>query len=143
MSLRLIFKLFIALLVAAAVLMLARIWLHGAAEPTSTLNPEYRDLKAIAQVTRGTVVRAGGAAVEFVLPASASAVRILTNPGLRDIEAARRDAKANRDRRWQYALEVEEIRADGARTKRVHAFRRTLAEVTLPGGGGGSGSFYL
>lgn len=143
MSLRLIFKLFIVLLAAVAALMAATTWMRGDPQPEAVLNPEYRELKDIAQMTRGSVVRAGGLAVEYVLPPSASEVRILSNPSLRDIEDARREAKANPDRRWQYALEVEEVLGDGSRRKQVHTFRRMLAEVNLPGGGAGSGSFYL
>lgn len=142
MSLRLIFKLFITLLAAAAALLMARMWMGGGSEP-GVLNPEYRELKETAQATRGSVIRAGGPAVEFVLPASALAVRILMNPSLRDIEAARREVKANPDRRWQFALEIEETAVDGSRTKRIHSFHRALADVSLPGGGAGSGSFYL
>jgi len=143
MSLRLIFKLFIVLLAAGAALIAAMGWMHGASQPAAVLNPEYRKLKNIAQATRGTVFKTDGAAVEYVLPSSASEVRILSNPSLRDIDGARREAKANPDRRWQYALEVEELLGDGSRTRRVHTFRRTLAEVKLPGGATGSGSFYL
>jgi len=143
MSLRLLLKIVLVLVGAIAALMAARTLMRGYAEPTPVVNPQYRELKDFAQLTRGSVVRAGGPAVEYVLPPSAFEVRILSNPNLSDIGAARRDAKANPDRLWQYALEVEEVMSDGSRTKRVHTFRRALAEVKLRGGGIGSGSFYL
>jgi len=142
MSLRSLYKLMVWLLIAAVAS--AAAWLvWERRHPGAVINTQYRDLKELAQPSRGSVLRAGGPAVEYVPPPSANAVRILSNANMQDIAAARREFKRDPTRRWQYTLEVEETLADGTRRRAMHQFRRDLTEVVLPDGKAGSGSFYL
>jgi hypothetical protein len=142
MSLRLLAKLMVALFAGAALVWLGA-WFARDQAPAAVMQSEFRQLQELARSTRGTVVRVGGPAIEFVLPPSANTVRILSNANLRDIESARRERLADPGRRWSYVLEVEEIRPDGASTRTVHSVHRELVEVALPGGLTGTGSFYL
>lgn len=142
MSLRRLYKMLLLVLIAACGVGIG-VWLLSPEQPAPRLNPVYRDLAANAQVTRGTVMALGGPAVDYALPASVGAIRILTNANLPAMATARQQRQADPARRWQYAIEVEEVLADGSSRRRIHQFRRDLAEVELPGGGRGTGLFYL
>jgi len=142
MSLRLFYRLALVLMLAAA-LLAGGVWLWTRDAPTPMLNQDYRTLKDVAQSTRGTVLVPGGSAADYVLPASAGAVRITTNANLKNLDEARRMHQADPQRRWHYALEIEEVDAAGSSRKRTHHFSRDLQEVELPNAGRGTGSFYL
>ena len=142
MSLRLLYRLVLFGLAVGGLAALA-LWAWDRQHQPPSLNSQYRDLKEVAAATRGTVLRAGGPAAEYVLPPSASSVRLLTNAALRDIAVARRETTADPTRRWQYAIEIEETRADASKSRQVHEFRRSLSELVLPNATTGSGSFYL
>lgn len=142
MSLRLLFRLAL-LFITAAALLAGAVWLHPRVAPAPMLNQDYRTLKEVAQSARGAVIARGGAAVDYVLPASAGSVRITTNANLKDLDAARRMRQADPRQRWHYAIDIEEIAAGGASTKRTHHFSRDLEEVELPNAARGTGAFYL
>ena len=143
MNLRLIHKLIVLALATSVVAFAANRSLHG--EETATqVSAEFRALTDLTEATRGSVLTVGGPPVEFALPPSAYAARILTNANLSLIDTARAQRQADSTRRWQYAIEVEELDASGnALQKRVHHFRRDLVEVEMPGGRSGTGAFYL
>lgn len=143
MSLRVFFRVLalglLALLAALAISL-------GTASPAppAEVSEAYRALAERAEVTRGSVLVAGGPALEFPLPASADAVRLLSNANLRSIEAARAQRAAQPAHRWQYVIEVETLDASGkVLQRRLQHYRRDLVELTLPAGGVGTGSFYL
>ena len=142
MSLRLFYRLALLLAVAAA-LLTGAVWWWTRDLPAPMLNQDYRTLKDVAQSTRGTVMAPQGPAVDYVLPAAASSLRITTNANLRDLHEARRMRQADPQRRWHYAIEIEEVDAGGSSRKRTHHFSRDLREVELPNAGRGTGSFYL
>lgn len=143
MNLRLIHKLIVLALATSVVAFAASRSLESE-EAATQVSAEFRALADLAEATRGSVLTAGGPAVEFALPPSAGAARILTNANLSSIVTARAQRQADSTRRWQYAIEVEERDASGnTLQKRVHHFRRDLVEVEMPGGRRGTGAFYL
>ena len=142
MSLRLLFKMLVGLLFAAAVAFVA-LWIWRQNSPVAEMQPEFRQIQDLARATQGAVLRLGGPAIEFVLAPSTTAVRILSNANLSDINGARQARKVNLARRWNYTLEIEEVRADGSSFRMSHSFRRDLIEAVLPVGQTGTGSFYL
>lgn len=142
MSLRALFKLFLGIVCSAVAAFLA-LWLFWESSPVAVMTPEARNIQDSARSTRGTVLRLGDPAIEFILGPSTSAVRIQSNANLRDIDLSRKARKADSNRRWRYVLEIEEIRADGTSTLVSHSFRRDLVEVALSVDQTGTGSFYL
>lgn len=143
MRLHLIHKLIVLAFATGVVAVTASRSLHSQ-ETAPQVSADFRALTDFTEATRGSVLTAGGPAVEFALPASADAARILTNANLQSIVDARAQRHADAARRWQYAIEVEELDASGnALQRRVHHFRRDLVEVEMPGGRRGTGAFYL
>ena len=113
-------------------------------QPLGQVSEDFRAMKELASTNRGSILRVGGPAVEFALPASANVVRLLTNANLASMSAARARRAADPAYRLNYVIEIEETGLAGsAPQRRVHHFRRDLLEVTLPGGRRGTGSFYL
>lgn len=148
MSLRLIYRLvgclLVALALAGGVMLFAASDASGNAETGEQVSADFRALADIAEATRGSVLKVGGAAVDYVLPPSAEALRILTNANLQSIEAAREQLRADPAWRWHYAIEVEEMDSAGKTLRRrAHHFRRNLVEMRMPDGRSGTGSFYL
>ncbi|HVL74708.1 MAG TPA: hypothetical protein VM406_01725, partial [Noviherbaspirillum sp.] len=143
MSLRLIFRLASLILVAAAALFGASRF-QASPLPQAEVGATFRALSEHAEATRGNVLTVGGPGVVYALPPSAGAVRVLSNANLFEVEHARAARQADAQRRWNYAIEVQELDAGGTvLSERVHHFRRDLVEFYLPEGVRGTGSFYL
>lgn len=143
MNLRLIPKLIISALAISIVAFAASRSLDGE-EASTQLSAEFRALTNFAEATRGSVLTVGGPPVEYALPSSTEAVRILTNANLLSIDTARAQRREDATRRWQYAIEVQELDSSGnVLQRRVHHYRRDLIEVEMPGGRRGTGAFYL
>ncbi|PWF49037.1 hypothetical protein [Massilia glaciei] len=143
MSLRLLYRLAVSLLIlGAAALLAGRFWSQQPSR--SKLGTDFRALAELAEPSRGSVLRVAGPGVEYTLPAATRTVRILTNASLGSLEAARAQRRAEPDKRWRYAIGIEELDGAGKTLRRrVHHLRRELVEVELPGGLRGTGSFYL
>lgn len=143
MRLRLIHKLIVPVF-ATSVVALATGSALSVEEEAPRMSAEFRALTDFAEATRGSVLTVGGPAVDYALPPSAGAVRLLANANLRSMTDARAQRQADPGRRWHYAIEVEERDAGGnTLQKRVHHFRRDLVEVEMPDGRSGTGAFYL
>ncbi len=143
MSFRLVHKLVVSALVVGIVAFAASLSLEND-EAVTQLSAEFRALTNFAEATRGNVLTVGGPPVEYALPSSAEAVRILTNANLLSIDTARAQRRDDTTRRWQYAIEVDVFDSSGNELeRRVHHYRRDLVEVEMPGGRSGTGAFYL
>lgn len=146
MRLRLINKLLVSALTTGMVALAASSALSALSveEEVRQVSADFRALTDFAEATRGSVLTVGGPPVEYALPPSADAARILTNANLQSIIDARAQRRTDPTRRWHYAIEVEERDAGGnTLQRRVHHFRRDLVEVEMPGGRNGTGAFYL
>jgi len=143
MNLRLIHKIIISAFAVGVVAFAASRSLDDE-EAAAQLSADFRALTSFADATRGSVLKVGGAPVEYVLPASAGEVRILTNANLLSLDTARVQRRDDVMRRWQYAIEVQELDSSGnVLQQRVQHYRRDLIEVEMPEGRRGTGAFYL
>jgi hypothetical protein len=107
-------------------------------------DPQALAMLAAADVSRGAVLARDGATLVFDLPPTASVVRLLLNPGLTDIDAARERRQQTPDLRWRYVIESAAYDAQGQPVEvREHHFRRDLTEFRLPDGAPSTGAFYL
>jgi hypothetical protein len=156
MSLRLLGRLFAFLSAIALALALLYAWqsagARGAAMTTELSvprtaargDPQALAMLAAADVSRGAVLARTGATLVFDLPPTATVLRLLLNPGLIDIDAARYRRRQTPDLRWRYVIQSIAYDAQGQPIEaRKHHFRRDLTEIRLPDGTPSTGAFYL
>jgi len=143
MSLRRFYKLIaLLLLFIMATFLVLHYWKER--KPEQKVSSNFRAMTEIAEPHRGIVLSVDGNFIEYALPASANMVRIMSNANLKSIDTLRSQRRVNPARRWQYALEIEELSSGGeVIRRREHHFRRDLVESEMPGGGQGTGSFYI
>jgi hypothetical protein len=107
-------------------------------------DPQALAMLPAADVSRGAVLQRESPPLVFDLPPTASVVRLLLNPGLADIDDARRRRQEQPKLRWRYVIAVRALDAQGETLlAREHHLRRDLAELRLADGTWSTGAFYL